>query len=279
MNENFSKGIRTVLQNARNEAKRLNSRLVMPEHLFLGIIIDKEGQANKMLRSLGSDINEMKLMLEDLAPVSSIKNQIDQIKLSQSTEKVIRNTFVESSKSKRKTANQVDLLLTLVKYNDGIVKDVVQYYSIDYDVIKSYIDIDKNPDTENTENPDESKTPTLDLFSRDITVLAKNGNLDPIVGREIEIERVAQILSRRKKNNPVLIGEPGVGKTAIVEGLALRIITKMVPRILWGERVLALDLAGLIAGTKYRGQFEERMRSLNERIRKCILIRYNYFYR
>ena len=262
MNENFSKGIRTVLQNARNEAKRLNSRLVMPEHLFLGIIIDKEGQANKMLRSLGSDINEMKLMLEDLTPVSSIKNQIDQIKLSQSTEKVIRNTFIESSKSKRKTANQVDLLLTLVKYNDGIVKDVVQYYSIDYDVIKSYIDIDKNSDTENIENSDESKTPTLDLFSRDITVLAKNGNLDPIVGREIEIERVAQILSRRKKNNPVLIGEPGVGKTAIVEGLALRIITKMVPRILWGERVLALDLAGLIAGTKYRGQFEERMKNL-----------------
>ena len=225
MNENFSKGIRVVLKNARDEAVRLNSRLVTPEHLLLGIILDKDGQANKMLRSLGCDINEMKTMLEDLTPKSSVKNEVEQIKLSQNTEKILRNTIAESGKSNRKTSNQIDLLLILAKYNEGVVKDVVQFYSIDYEVIRSYIDMDK-PAEQKTLNDkqDESKTPTLDLFSRDITALAKNGNLDPIVGRELEIERVAQILSRRKKNNPVLIGEPGVGKTAIVEGLALRII-------------------------------------------------------
>ena len=263
MNENFSKGIKTVLKYARDEAKRLKSLSVSPEHLLLGIIKDKDGQANKMLRSLGCDINEMNSMLLDLSsPRSHSKHQIDNLKLTQGSEKIIRNTFIESNRYNRKTANQIDLLLTLVKHGDGVVSDVIKFYSIDYDVIKSYIDIDKGAELKEKDLTGESKTPTLDLFSRNITDIAKLGNLDPIVGRENEIERLAQILSRRKKNNPVLIGEPGVGKTAIVEGLATRIIKKMVPRILWGERVLSLDLAGLIAGTKYRGQFEERMKNL-----------------
>ena len=262
MNENFSKGIKTILKYARSEAKRLDSSFVNPEHLLLGIIKDKDGQANKMLRSLGCDLNEMSLMLADLSHPKKSKHQPDQLKLTQNTERIIRNTFAESSKYNRKTANQIDLLLTIVKHGHGIINDVIKFYSIDYDVIKSYMDIDKTSDADQKDSTQESKTPSLDLFSRDITAIAKSGNLDPIVGRDIEIERLAQILSRRKKNNPVLIGEPGVGKTAIVEGLAIRIINKMVPRILWGEKLLALDLAGLIAGTKYRGQFEERMKNL-----------------
>ena len=262
MSENFSKGIKNILKHARSEAKRLKARLVTPEHLLLGIIKDKDGQANKMLRSLGCDLKEMSAMLIDLSKPNKNSQDVEDLKLTQSSEKIIRNTFIETNKYNRATANQIDLLLTLVKNADGILDDVIKFYSIDYDVIKSYMDIDKDSEAAVIPKIDESKTPTLDLFSRDITAVAKEGNLDPIIGREAEIERLAQILSRRKKNNPVLIGEPGVGKTAIVEGLANRIINKMVPRILWGERVLSLDLAGLIAGTKYRGQFEERMKNL-----------------
>ena len=263
MNENFSHGIKNILKFARLEAKRLNSKIVSPGHLLLGIIKDKDGQANKMLRSLGCDLKEMSLMVSDLLSSDENDNiEIESLKLNQETEKIIRNTFTETNKNNRQAANQIDLLLTLVKNPTGILKDVVNFYSVDYDVIKSYIDIDKGSNIINPKIQEESKTPTLDLFSRDVTAIAQSGNLDPIVGREIEIERLAQILSRRKKNNPVLIGEPGVGKTAIVEGLAIRIINKLVPRILWGERVLSLDLAGLIAGTKYRGQFEERMKNL-----------------
>ena len=262
MNENFSKGIKNILKYARSEAKRLKSRLVTPEHLLLGVIKDKEGQANKMLRSLGCDLKEMSAMLIDLSTPIKNNQAIEDLKLTQSSEKIIRNTFIETNKYNRATANQIDLLLTLVKNAEGVLDDVIKFYSIDYDVIKSYMDIDKDSEKASIPKIDESKTPTLDLFSRDITAVAKEGNLDPIIGREGEIERLAQILSRRKKNNPVLIGEPGVGKTAIVEGLANRIINKMVPRILWGEKVLSLDLAGLIAGTKYRGQFEERMKNL-----------------
>ena len=263
MNENFSKGIKNILKYASLEAKRLSSKSVSPEHLLLGIIKDKEGQANKMLRSLGCDLKEMCLMISDLlSPDKNNAIEVENLKLTQDSEKIIRNTFSETNKNNRQTANQIDLLLTLVKKPTGILKDVVSFYSVDYDVIKSYIDIDNGSNNLKPRQQEESKTPTLDLFSRDITAIAQSGSLDPIVGREMEIERLAQILSRRKKNNPVLIGEPGVGKTAIVEGLAIRIINKLVPRILWGERVLSLDLAGLIAGTKYRGQFEERMKNL-----------------
>ena len=263
MNENFSNGIKNILKFARLEAKRLNSKIVSPEHLLLGIIKDKDGQANKMLRSLGCDLKEMSLMVSDLLSSDQKDSiEIEHLKLNQDTEKIIRNTFTETNKNNRQTANQIDLLLTLVKNPTGVLKDVINFYSVDYDVIKSYIDIDNGSNSINPKTHEESKTPTLDLFSRDVTAIAQSGNLDPIVGRELEIERLAQILSRRKKNNPVLIGEPGVGKTAIVEGLAIRIINKLVPRILWGERVLSLDLAGLIAGTKYRGQFEERMKNL-----------------
>ena len=263
MKENFSKGIRTILKFAKDEAIRLKISHIGPVHLLLGILKDKDGQANRLLRSLGADINEMKAMIEDLSSETTDTNSIGHIQLSQKAEKILRLTFEEANKLNRKIANQIDLLLAITKERNDTVSDVLKFYSIDHEIVNSYIDIDSNNNENTNIKPKvDSKTPTLDVFSRDITELAKTNNLDPIIGREVEIERVAQILSRRKKNNPVLIGEPGVGKTAIIEGLALRIINKTVPRILWGERVLALDLAGLIAGTKYRGQFEERMKNL-----------------
>jgi len=261
MKENFSKGIRTILKFAKEEALRLKTAHIGPEHLLLGILKDKDGQANRLLRSLGADTKEMKIMIKDLSLESANTISGGHLQLSQKAEKILRLTFEEANKLNRKIANQIDLLLAIAKEKNDIVSDVLKFYSIDHEIVSSYIDIDNNDNT-NIKPKDDSKTPTLDVFSRDITELAKTNKLDPIIGRELEIERVAQILSRRKKNNPVLIGEPGVGKTAIIEGLALRIINKTVPRILWGERVLALDLAGLIAGTKYRGQFEERMKNL-----------------
>tara|TARA_Y100000996_G_scaffold409885_1_gene391294 strand:+ start:4303 stop:6747 length:2445 start_codon:yes stop_codon:yes gene_type:complete len=261
MNQNFSKGIRTILKLSKEEAYRLKVSHIAPEHLLLGILKDKDGQANRLLRSLGVDVNEMKLMIDDLSTDSKKTPNIGNIQLNQKTERILRSTFDEANKLNRKIANQIDLLLVITKEQNGVVHDVLKFYSVSHEIINSYMDIDNATDS-TLKSKDDSKTPTLDLFSRDITELAKTNNLDPIIGREVEIERVAQILSRRKKNNPVLIGEPGVGKTAIIEGLALRIINKTVPRILWGERVLALDLAGLIAGTKYRGQFEERMKNL-----------------
>ena len=200
MNENFSNGIKNILKFARLEAKRLNSKIVSPEHLLLGIIKDKDGQANKMLRSLGCDLKEMSLMVSDLLSSDEKDSiEIEHLKLNQDTEKIIRNTFTETNKNNRQTANQIDLLLTLVKNPTGILKDVINFYSVDYDVIKSYIDIDNGSNSINPKTHEESKTPTLDLFSRDVTAIAQSGNLDPIVGRELEIERLAQILSRRKK--------------------------------------------------------------------------------
>ena len=200
MNENFSNGIKNILKFARLEAKRLNSKIVSPEHLLLGIIKDKDGQANKMLRSLGCDLKEMSLMVSDLLSSDQKDSiEIQHLKLNQDTEKIIRNTFTETNKNNRQTANQIDLLLTLVKNPTGVLKDVINFYSVDYDVIKSYIDIDNGSNSINPKTHEESKTPTLDLFSRDVTAIAQSGNLDPIVGRELEIERLAQILSRRKK--------------------------------------------------------------------------------
>ena len=200
MNENFSNGIKNILKFARLEAKRLNSKIVSPEHLLLGIIKDKDGQANKMLRSLGCDLKEMSLMVSDLLSSDQKDSiEIEHLKLNQDTEKIIRNTFTETNKNNRQTANQIDLLLTLVKNPTGVLKDVINFYSVDYDVIKSYIDIDNGSNSINPKTHEESKTPTLDLFSRDVTAIAQSGNLDPIVGRELEIERLAQILSRRKK--------------------------------------------------------------------------------
>ena len=264
MRENFSKGIKKVLKLAKEEAVRLSHSYIGSEHLLLGIIKDAKGSASTILKSIGVSVEDMRAAIEELAKPSSSNNgtfTLGHKPLTRRADRILRASFSESKKFNQEIANQSHLLLAISKEQEGIAHQVLSAYSVDYEILLSFMNSSiKNSDVEATKV--KKSTSTLDMFSRDVSEMAKQGKLDPVVGRELEIERVAQILSRRKKNNPVLIGEPGVGKTAIVEGLALRIFEKKVPRILWGQRVVALDLAGLIAGTKYRGQFEERIRAL-----------------
>ncbi len=260
MKENFSKGVQRVLKFAKEEAVRLGHSYVGSEHLLLGIIKDNNGKAAKILASIGCDIQEMKVMIEDMAKPSGGTMTLGHLPLTRRAERILRTTFSEAQNYKEEIADQLHLLLALAREDDGLATEVLIAYTVDYELLSTLSTA--SPKTKERKTAIKSPTPTLDLFSRDISKMANDGNLDPVVGRNVEIERLVQILSRRKKNNPVLIGEPGVGKTAIVEGLALRIYEKTVPHILWGQRVIVLDLAGLIAGTKYRGQFEERMRTM-----------------
>ena len=268
MKDNFSKGVQKVLKYAKEEAVRLGHSYVGSEHLLLGIIKDTNGLANKLLNSLGADLIEMKSMIEEMAKPSGGSMTLGHLPLTRRAERILRTTFAESQQLSTDTANQTHLLLALSREDQGLATEVLTSYSIDYEIILSLLNSKTSHSNEPKEVKKASTTPTLDLFSRDISKMAADGSLDPVIGRDVEISRVAQILSRRKKNNPVLIGEPGVGKTAIVEGLALRIYEKTVPQILWGQKLVALDLAGLIAGTKYRGQFEERMRTLTIELEK-----------
>ena len=260
MRENFSKGLQRILKYSKEEAIRLGHSYVGSEHLLLGLIKDKDGRASKILTSIGCDLGDIKSMVEEMLKPSGGTMTLGHLPLTRRAERVLRSAFTEAQNNNNKIANQRHLLLSLCIETEGVVSEVFGSYGVDYDIIKSYLNQgeEKHQKKENIK----SSTPTLDSVSRDISKLAREKKLDPVIGRNIEIERVAQILSRRKKNNPVLIGEPGVGKTAIVEGLAIRIADKTVPRLLWEQKVLALDIPGLIAGTKYRGQFEERMRSL-----------------
>ncbi len=260
MKENFSKGVQRVLKFAKEEAVRLGHSYVGSEHLLLGIIKDNNGKAASILTSIGCDIQEMKVMVEDMAKPSGGTMTLGHLPLTRRAERILRTTFSEAQNYKEEVANQTHLLLALAREDEGLATEVLNAYTVDYELLTTIVS--SSPVKREKKVPKKSPTPTLDLFSRDISKMANEGNLDPVIGRELEIERLAQILSRRKKNNPVLIGEPGVGKTAVVEGLAIRIYEKTVPHILWGQRVIVLDLAGLIAGTKYRGQFEERMRTL-----------------
>ncbi len=264
MKENFSKGVQKILKYAKEEAVRLGHSYVGSEHLLLGIIQDSNGKANSVLISIGCDLDEMKAMIEEMTKPSGGTMTLGHLPLTRRAERILRTTYAEAQNMSIEIATQIHMLLALVKESDGLASEVLQAYSIDYELLNSYISSSKKKSTniKSSKKNVKSPTPTLEMFSRDISQMVEENKIDPVIGREIEIERVAQILSRRKKNNPVLIGEPGVGKTAIVEGLALRIHNKQVPRLLWGQRVIVLDLAGLIAGTKYRGQFEERMRTL-----------------
>ena len=261
MKENFSKGVQTILKFAKEEAVRLGHSYVGSEHLLLGIIKNIKGNAASILVAIGCDLDEMKGMIEEMAKPSGGTMTLGHLPLTRRAERILRTTFSEAQSMDMDIASQSHLLLALLREDEGLATEVLSSFSVDYELLSTFIT--SGPSKKEKKGVSKkSNTPTLDMFSRDISQMAKDGKIDPVIGRSLEIERVAQILSRRKKNNPVLIGEPGVGKTAIIEGLALRINDKTVPRLLWNQRVVALDLAGLIAGTKYRGQFEERMRTL-----------------
>ncbi len=288
MESQFSPRIKDIIGYSREEAIRLGNDYIGQEHLFLGILRDGEGIATDILENLGVDLAEIKKLLEIKIRTDRRIDGNHDLAMLKSTEKALKLIYLEARSFKNPTANSGHLLLAILKDNENIVTQVLVEYGVNYYMVKSQMKDYKSPEAKSNfpESDDDdagesfskgpgqgakkgatskSDTPVLDNFGIDITKLAEENSLDPIVGREKEIERLAQILSRRKKNNPILIGEPGVGKSAIAEGLALRIIGKKVSRILFDKRVVSLDIASIVAGTKYRGQFEERMKAiLNE---------------
>ncbi len=278
MEGNFSNRVQDVIRLSREEALRLGHDYIGTEHLLLGIIREGEGIAVKILRNLGVDLYKLKKSVEDTVRTSGGTLTIGNIPLTKQAEKVLKITYLEAKLYKSDVIGTEHLLLSLLRDDDNIAAQIMHQYNVHYDVVRNELDniVSGKPSSPpgqshslTEKKQDRSKTPVLDNFGRDLTKMAIEDKLDPIVGREKEIERVAQVLSRRKKNNPVLIGEPGVGKSAIAEGLALRIVQKKVSRVLHDKRVITLDLAALVAGTKYRGQFEERMKAVMNELEKA----------
>jgi ATP-dependent Clp protease ATP-binding subunit ClpC len=296
MEPKFSQKVKEIITLAREEALRLGHDYIGTEHLILGMIRDGEGIALNLLRDSGVQLDELRITIEQATKgtaTNNIKN-LANIPLTRQSEKVLKITHLEAKIFKSQLIGTEHLLLAILRDGDNLGGQILQKFQLNYEQTKEMLEyqltgqkpVMERPETDDDDerifggatggyqqkgeqkNPEKSKTPVLDNFGRDLTKFAEAGKLDPIVGREKEIERVAQILSRRKKNNPILIGEPGVGKTAIAEGLALRIVQKKVSRILFGKRVVTLDLASLVAGTKYRGQFEERMKTVMNELEK-----------
>src|SRR5687767_13156016 len=292
MDNNFSSQVKEIISFSREEALRLGNDFIGTEHLLLGLIREGDNTAVRILKSFNVDPYELRKEVELAVKDKTGKNiaNINSLPLTKQAEKVIRVTVLEAKALKSPTVETEHLMLSILKNKENIATQILNQFDVDYDLFRQELGMVKSNDLraeyqeENDDDFDEekkyaqqkgkqgtatkSKTPVLDNFGRDITKLAETGTLDPIVGREKEIERVSQILSRRKKNNPILIGEPGVGKTAIVEGLALRIVQRKVSRVLFDKRVISLDLAALVAGTKYRGQFEERMKAIMNELEK-----------
>jgi ATP-dependent Clp protease ATP-binding subunit ClpC len=300
MDDNFSPRVKDVITYSKEEALRLGHDFIGTEHLMLGILRDGNGKAINILNNLSVDLDHLRRKVEILSPASTnmeTNNEKKNLHLTRQAERALKTTFLEAKVFHSTSISTAHLLLCILRNENDPTTKLLNKLKIDYDTAKeqylnmtpSEEDFIENLPKNDSYNEDsgqddslkegtfnnpanksnkKSKTPVLDNFGRDLTEMAEEGKLDPVVGREKEIERVSQILSRRKKNNPLLIGEPGVGKSAIAEGLALRIIQKKVSRILFNKRVVTLDLASLVAGTKYRGQFEERMKAVMNELEK-----------
>ncbi len=278
MDGNFSERVQEVIRLSREEALRLGHDYIGTEHLLLGIIREGQGIAVRILRNLDVDLIKLKKAIEDTVRSAGGTLTIGNIPLTKQAEKVLKITQIESKIYKSNVIGTEHILLSLLRDEDNIATQILHQFNVTYESARAELNnlltqrgstAAKKISPPQIKKAERTKTPVLDNFGRDLTKFAAEDKLDPVIGREKEIERVAQVLSRRKKNNPVLIGEPGVGKTAIAEGLALKIVTRKVPRILQDKRVVALDLAGLVAGTKYRGQFEERMKALMNELEKA----------
>ncbi|MBI6119855.1 ATP-dependent Clp protease ATP-binding subunit [Salegentibacter maritimus] len=305
MDDNFSPRVKDVIAYSKEEALRLGHDFIGTEHLMLGLLRDGDGKAIDILNALDIDLSHLRRKVEILSPANPestvISNEKRNLHLTRQAERALKTTFLEAKLFQSSNINTAHLLLCILRNENDPTTKLLNKLKVDYDGVKdqfkymtasdendfqdsptaeSFSDDDSNTGDATKDNPfsgggsgpgktsKKSKTPVLDNFGRDLTAMAENDKLDPVVGREKEIERVSQILSRRKKNNPLLIGEPGVGKSAIAEGLALRIVQRKVSRILFDKRVVTLDLASLVAGTKYRGQFEERMKAVMNELEK-----------
>ena len=301
MDDNFSPRVKDVIAYSKEEALRLGHDFIGTEHLMLGLLRDGGGKAIEILSALQIDLNHLRRKVEILSPanpnVAVASNEKKNLHLTRQAERALKTTFLEAKLFQSTSINTAHLLLCILRNENDPTTKLLNKLKVDYDNVKeqfkymitsdddyldspkaeSFSEDDDTHDDDDKQNPfgqsgsktaKKSKTPVLDNFGRDLTALAEEDKLDPVVGREKEIQRVSQILSRRKKNNPLLIGEPGVGKSAIAEGLAVRIIKRKVSRILFNKRVVTLDLASLVAGTKYRGQFEERMKAVMNELEK-----------
>ena len=301
MNNKFSPVVKQIINQSGQEARRLGHDYIGTEHLLLGIIAERDSLPVRVLDALLVDVHDLKKRLEHSIPRYSAYPPaenlfVGEFQVTTQVQRVLKVTFLEAKLMKNEEIFPEHLMLSLLKHPDAFATKLLNEYDVDYETFKKELeyvrseqdltppnlfaqasnegsgeydeDDERNYRSSQQKGQPKSRTPVLDNFGRDITKLAEEGKLDPIIGREREIERVSQILSRRKKNNPILIGEPGVGKTAIVEGLALRIMQKKVSRTLFNKRIVMLDLAALVAGTKYRGQFEERIKAIMNELEK-----------